>query len=153
MSLLEVLAVIAIIGILASVVYVNLSGARQKAQAGSVLQSMTSVAPLAYKCLTKGDQTLPANLNSPPDNICSISEEFSTWPNISSTGWDYSNFFWCNVSSYNPNSCGNYNNGTCGGDWNNKKFCYGITDGTGSSCSSSDKCIWCTDNGCQKSGF
>jgi prepilin-type N-terminal cleavage/methylation domain-containing protein len=153
MSLIEVMAVIAIIGILASIITVSLSGARKNAKASSVLQSMTSVAPLAYKCLTRGTNSAKTLLNAgnSASNICSSTEGFANWPDIANTGWSYDNFSWCNVT--NHNDCNNYQDGRCGGDWDNKKFCYRITDGTGNNCNNSDKCIQCTDQGCQKKGF
>jgi prepilin-type N-terminal cleavage/methylation domain-containing protein len=134
-SLLEVMTVIAVIGILASVVTVSLSEGKRKAQASSALQSMSSVAPLAYKCLAKG-----GTLNK-TGSICSINE-FSSWPDISSTGWT-SSIHWCQLDYSGYTDCGSVGI-NCGYNAS-KKFCYAINNGT--------KHIWCTDNGCQKSGF
>ncbi|MFA6048085.1 MAG: type II secretion system protein [Parcubacteria group bacterium] len=157
-TLIELMTAIAVMGILASIVTISLSAGRQKAQASSVLQSMTSVAPLAYKCLTKGtsDAKTRINIGASGSDICLNSAsavELSSWPDITSTGWSYGgDFYWCKVNysgTTHPtgsNVC-NYADGTCGGDWTNKKFCYGINNTT------TDQHIWCTDQGCQKEGF
>jgi prepilin-type N-terminal cleavage/methylation domain-containing protein len=161
LTLVELMIVIAMMGIFASIVYVNLSAATKNSKAGSVLQSMTSVAPLAYKCLIKSANVIRITDAAASTNICNSSEGISNWPDIAKTDWGYNNFYWCNVNysgTTHPtgtNVC-NYADGSCGGvskyyisqnSGTTVKFCYGIKNDT------SDKYIWCTDQGCQKEGF
>jgi len=161
LTIVELLIVIAIMGIFASVVYASLSAGKKKTQAESILQSMSSIAPLAYKCLTKGTEAAKTTLSTPPGgSVCSGytgTPSFSAWPDISKSNWSYSSFYWC-APGYSgtdvPSSCSPYSDGSCGGDWTNKKFCYLMKETASTNCSASDaRCIWCTDNGCQKSGF
>lgn len=164
-TLIELMIVIAVIGILASAVVVNLSAGRKKAQAASVFQSMTSAAPFAYKCLAKdiaGGTKLNKGSSSSSVNICSDPGGLSSWPSISNTAWDYGEFFWCKVNysgTTHPTGsdvCSNYTDGSCGGvskDYVNDhagasvKFCFGINN------AANNQHIWCTDQGCQKDGF
>ncbi len=59
-TLVELLLVIAIIGILAGTILVGVSGQREKARAARALESMNSVLPYAVDCYIAGtDMTAP----------------------------------------------------------------------------------------------
>ncbi len=148
-TILEILIIVAIIGILVSVVLISLMGGKNNAQDNSAFTSFKSLAAPAYMCMMGGGNlTLPVANNS----ICNPSGIVpnSNWPEFTRTGWAYAGggFFWCNPL-YNggtpPTSCGVYNNGSCGGNNDVGYFCFGMTkDG---------KTIWCTTEGCRKTGF
>ncbi len=62
-TLLEMLLVIAIIGILAATITVGISGQREKARAATMLESLNSVLPYAVECYIKG-----TNMSAPDAN-------------------------------------------------------------------------------------
>lgn len=159
-SLTEVIIVIAIIGILASIVSVSLSSVRKKAKASSVFQSLNSVTPMAYKCLLKNVAGVYLFNPKVRPGVCSSPDGTGDWPDISGTGWDYANnFWWCDpnyTGTTTPAMCQPYQDGVCGGTSKSYTiansgtkvgFCYKIDLDSGS------KHIWCTANGCQKQGF
>lgn len=83
-SLIEVLVVIGIIGILASVVLVSLSAAREKAKRASALASAKSIMAEIQTCFDdEGDVSAYNSL----DDICNIVGHTAKWPDISDTGW------------------------------------------------------------------
>jgi type II secretory pathway pseudopilin PulG len=146
-TVIEILIIIAIIGILVSVVLVSLMSGRDKAQDNSAFTSFKSLAAPAYMCLTSGENLTLPNINY---NICSNPNAVSgsIWPEFVRTGWNYDDFLWCapNLTyEFLPSSCGVYNNGTCGGDNGTGNFCFGVKKGS--------KSMWCTINGCRKEGF
>jgi len=60
-TLVELLLVMAIIGILAGTILVSISGQREKARAGRTLESMNAILPYAVECyITETDMTSPA---------------------------------------------------------------------------------------------
>ncbi len=59
-TLIEMLLVIAIIGILAGTILVGVSGQREKARSATALESLNSVLPYAIECYIKG-----TNMTSP----------------------------------------------------------------------------------------
>lgn len=91
-TLIELLVVIAIIGILATVIIINVSATRGKAIDASVLSSMSKAQKTAAACVTEGFTLnyLPIPNNGFPDvtlNICAASSTWTDkWPDISSLG-------------------------------------------------------------------
>ena len=80
--------VIAIIGILASIVLVNLSSARTKANNAKALSSLESVAQIASMCtIGGGTLNIPAVTSNPSGTICSNGTE--TFPDLTGTGFSY----------------------------------------------------------------
>lgn len=112
-TLVELLVVIAIIGILSSVAVVNLNSARDKARTAAVEQTLNSILPIAFLCLSD-NQDLRVNNVGPdlcgvggvaPDQsgitpICANTNVM--WPDIVNTyeGWDLTD---C-TSDYTTNS-------------------------------------------------
>ena len=147
-TLVEVLTVMAIAGILASIVLVNMNSARTRSRDNAVFTQISSTQGMAFKCLINGVSGV--SLNTPSvsgDDICSV-EGYSVWPVLTvNSGWAYgSGFGWCNVDS--GNSCSPYADGTCGGRRSNGSFCYMFTNSD-----DVNKKITCTQSGCVKSGF
>jgi type IV pilus assembly protein PilA len=87
-TLVEMLLVIAIIGILAGAVYAMI-GNSDDANTKSALSTAKSIMPYAQECVFKGE-----NLGSPTDNhtgggdLCSGSE--TTWPGVAPVDCSYS---------------------------------------------------------------
>lgn len=94
-TLIELLVVIGIIGILATVTMVNLSSGRDKAKASSVLQSLRSAFPSAAACLdAAGVLKSPAYSTAASADVamCTVvSGTNEVWPNLLKTDsqWDY----------------------------------------------------------------
>jgi len=98
-SLIELLIVIAIIGILASIVMLGLQGARSRSQEASAKASSKNALTLLAECKDDSGEALatsPANDGS--DLLCCETDECADakaehttehWPNIASTGYSY----------------------------------------------------------------
>jgi prepilin-type N-terminal cleavage/methylation domain-containing protein len=80
-TLIELLIVVAIIGILSSIVIVNLSGVRTKSQNNAALAKATSILNTVQKCdLDGGKIVSPASITDGGGNICNIGSSYGTWP-------------------------------------------------------------------------
>lgn len=167
-TLIEILFVVIIIGILASVILVSLNNARQRARDNGALSSMKSVVSPAYVCLaTTGIASAALTDPSNPDSICKNNTTGINITGISSKGWpdfdkydwsktvslnpvtDTKGFYWCSpstkLSDPRPITAGNYSDGAWGGSVSSASFCYMLKSGS--------KYIWCTQDGCRKEGF
>lgn len=98
-TLIELMIVIAIIGILAGVVTVSMKSSVDKSKRASALTSAASVLPELVTCEDDGGFT--SNRTSPTSGggvICvttsggstAVSGHDAQWPDISQTGWSYS---------------------------------------------------------------
>lgn len=121
LTLVEVLIVIAIIGILASTVIHGVADARPAAQQAKTLTSMHGIQSAAIYCVDGGQ-----NLHTPDmtDVVC-VGQ--GNWPGPLGDGWSYGDA------------------GTCAfdGDVSDNAFMYCATDGT--------TVIACTESGCSTS--
>jgi prepilin-type N-terminal cleavage/methylation domain-containing protein len=157
-TLIEILIIVAIIGILVTVVLVSTMSNKEKAQDNSAFTSFKSIAAPAFMCLTSGianvQLTGPTNIAT----ICSGAGVISSgWPDFTKDAWSNTlsaslsaskGFYWCPVGytgNSHPTSVGAYSNGTFGGDNSYGGFCFMMKK--------ESKYIWCTLEGCHKEGF
>jgi len=164
-TLIEILLIIVIISILATVVLVSIFSSQTKAHDYSAFYSMRGTADISFACL---ESQLPNVRLSPFDSangsICIYNpgsgyvdgSGYSDWPDISSNKWETNSgvswpadgFYWCSVNSsgtVHPNGVSSYTDGVSGGSVSNGNFCYILKNGT--------KYIWCTQEACKKEGF
>jgi len=93
-TLIELLIVIAIIGILASIVLVNLNSGRTKAVNASALSSATQLLKIVEMCDLDGGKIVgPANANNGGGNICNKGAAYGTWP-VPPAGFFYYTSVW-----------------------------------------------------------
>jgi len=173
-TLIELLVVIAIIGILAGIVLVSLKSVRVRANDNAVFQMMKGLQSAVSLCLYENafahmrfyvSGTSRPSMCYRVDDVASPGYyllNFSKIPYMEDLdedgimlleekyGWKFGNY--C-VPGYEgttvrPSGCA-YSNGTCGGDYSSKKFCflYRTRD------DAPRKYIWCTETGCKKQGF
>ncbi len=151
-TLVEVMVIVSVIGILSSVILVNMNGAKTTSRDKAVFGQITSTQGMAFKCLSANSSYKLKDPAVAGGDICSAGSAYSKWPTfVTESNWSYTvtaNFNWCSVSHNSlttaPSSCSPYST-TCGGNATSRSFCYMFKNGT--------KTIWCTANGCGKSGF
>ena len=85
-TLIELLVVVAIIGILATVIVVNLSSSQAKARDAAALSSLQAVQTAAVSCTIGTAYTLTAPTAG--NDICSTPVSFN-WPSLASNNWQY----------------------------------------------------------------
>lgn len=89
-TLVEILLVIAMIGILASTIFVSLSGQRKRAKLASAMETSRSVIPIAVDCFLMNRQlTTWTSTSIGGGSICAGNS--ATWPSLSDTGCVYEN--------------------------------------------------------------
>jgi len=89
-TLIELMIVIAIIGILAGIVTVNSRSAVEKAKRTSALTTASSALPELVICQDDGGGVAaPSNNSTGGGAICTASGHSTIWPDISKSGWTY----------------------------------------------------------------
>ena len=87
-TLVELMTVMAIIGILATAIMVSLSAQKKRAEGNKALLELSDVMNKIYLC--KSDD---GTVNNPSDggDICSLGAEYGFWPNLNylGSGWSY----------------------------------------------------------------
>ncbi|MEI7890338.1 MAG: prepilin-type N-terminal cleavage/methylation domain-containing protein [bacterium] len=83
-TLVELLIVIAIIGILSGVVTVSLSGGKDKANTAAAITTLSSVLPELVTCQDDNGSISEYNTAS---NICTASGHNVKWPSVVKTGY------------------------------------------------------------------
>lgn len=87
-TLIELLTAIAIIGILASTIFVSLSGQRDRAKLASAMQTGKSVVPSAVECfMTNKTLTAWSNNATGGGTVCAGST--ASWPSLGDTDCTY----------------------------------------------------------------
>lgn len=90
-TLIEVMMVMAIIGIMAGVVMVSMKSSVDRSKKSSALTTASSVLPEIVTCQDDGGNiNRPSSSSTGGGTICSAAGHNAAWPNISQTGWVYS---------------------------------------------------------------
>lgn len=97
-TLIELLIVIAIIGVLAGVILVSTSSARQKASDSSMMQSVKSASTAVAACLISGT-SLGVGVGLTPTEGTAICTGSGVWPDLPST-WSIVGVWWDAPTGY-----------------------------------------------------
>jgi len=163
-TLIELLIIIAIIGILASVVLVSSNSAKRESKDVSVFATMKSIQSAAFTCMASGKRRLGyynangCSASTPQYCICYDSlmgPEMGGWPSPSyytGKGWRGVSTIWCNpntslgswTASNPPFRCGLYVSRSCGGVNNMPNFCFFVETTT-----NPKRYVVCTEEGCK----
>jgi prepilin-type N-terminal cleavage/methylation domain-containing protein len=159
-TIIELLIIVAIIGILATVIMIIINSARDKAKDNAALDTMNSIRASAQACIV--DTTLPQNrlgVNTAAfTSIClydpgaglANAVSYNDWP-VLSNNWvlpNGQNNLYCSLGSTDGASCASGFGSTCGYNNLTGKFCYRATNTT-----YVGKVIWCTETACYRGGF
>ena len=131
-TLVELLVVIAVIGILATLVLLSVAGGRAKSVDAQVRKEMAGLQQVISQCAS--DDGIPAIINDSSstavgDNICDLVEVSVTWPDLTVLGKGTSGSLW---------------------DWDATTTDYDSATGAFSySASSGTNTFTCDQNGCQ----
>lgn len=88
-TLIELLIVIAIIGILASIILVSLSSARTKAQQAALESAADSVGKALGNCKVSGGSVVAPTSGNGGSNVCSLGASYGTYPELpAGVQWD-----------------------------------------------------------------
>lgn len=90
-TLVELLIVMAIIGILAGIVLVSMKPAVDRTKKSSAITTASSILPELVTCLDDGgDINAPASVSAGGGPICAEAGHLTEWPSFGDTGWEYS---------------------------------------------------------------
>ncbi len=87
-TLIELMTVMAIIGILASAIMISLSVQKKRATVNKVLTEMSGIMENIYLCKSD-DGTVNAPGATGGNDICSINGNYGKWPKIDGDGFSY----------------------------------------------------------------